>query len=390
MSARIPTTIALCLLLAPACRTSVTPSSPASAERAVDLSGLLADAWRASEKGDVEETLRAFRELDAAGWSIPPASDFSAVAARGDWKEIAARIAAREPRTGRSEVAFTLPEEGLIAEGMASDPRDGSLFVGSVRRRKVVRVDPSGATRDFASGLGRVLGLKVDVRRDLLWAVANPGGDGEGGTRSGLHAFDLESGAPRLSAVLEGEGHRLNDLALATDGSVYVTDSRTGLLYRLPAGETALVTVPASFRSPNGIAFADGVLVVCDERGLWTFADPAEAPRQLVAPGGLPLGGIDGLSARGLTLVAIQNALGAPRVVRLDLSAGATAVLGAEVLETRNDLWHIPTTGTFLGDDFLYIGNSHVDASRDEVLRPEANVPTRLHRLRVPGSEGVK
>ncbi len=394
MSARTLATISLVLLLLPSCRIGVTPASRRTAEPATDPSEQYVAAWRACRKGDVEGALRALRELDAAGWEIPPAAaDFPALSARDEWKEIARRIAAREPRTAHAQVAFTIPQEGLVAEGIAVDPRDGTLYVGSIRLRKIVRVEPSGATRDFAGGasadLGEVLGLKVDARRELLWAVANPGTEtaaGAPGARSGLHSFDLATGAPRASVFLEDGGHLLNDLALAPDGSVWVTDSRAGLVCRLTPEGTSLAAVPgAAFRAPNGIAFLGRTLLVCDERGLWALDGAGAAPRRLVAPGRFPLGGIDGLSARGRTLVAVQNAFGAPRVLRIDLSEGAEAVLRAEVLETRNPLWHVPTTGALVGDDFLYIGNSHVDAGAGEVLDPAARVPTRIHRLRVPG-----
>jgi sugar lactone lactonase YvrE len=387
-------TAALVLILITACRPGVTPGSPGTSETASDPSERFVEAWTLSRKGDVDGSLRILRELDDAGWAIPPyEADFPALASRDEWKQILRRIAAREPRTARADVALTIGQKGLVAEGIAADPRDGSLFVGSIRQRKIVRLDPSGATRDFvtagSSGLGRVLGIKVDVNRELLWAVANSGAadaPGGPGARSELYSFDLASGTPRASVVLEEAGHLLNDIALAPDGSVFVTDSEAGLVHRLDTGGSSLAAVPAaSFRAPNGIAFLDQTLLVCDERGLWALDDASGPPRRLVAPNGFPLGGIDGLSARGRTLVAVQNALGATRILRIELAEGAAAVVGANVLETANPLWHIPTTGALFGDDFFYIGNSHVDAGDGDASDPAGEAPTRIHRLHVPG-----
>ncbi len=394
MRARIPLATALVLILLAACRIGVTPAARRTAETASDPSERFLEAYRLSRKGDVEGSLRILRELDDAGWAIPPyEAEFPALASHDEWKQILRRIAAREPRTAQAEVAFTIPQKGLVAEGIAADPRDGTLFVGSIRQRKIVRVDPTGATRDFvptgAAGLGEVLGIKVDVRRGLLWAVANSGGDdatGGAGARSGLCSFDLASGAPRASVVLEEAGHLLNDIALAPDGSVFVTDSEAGLVHRLATGGTSLAALPgASFRAPNGIALLDETLLVCDERGLWALDGAKGPPRRLVAPNGFPLGGIDGLCARGGTLVAIQNALGSTRILRIELAEGADAVRRADVLETANPLWHIPTTGTLFGDDFFYIGNSHVGAGDGDVPDLAGEAPTRIHRLHVPG-----
>lgn len=388
--------LGVALLLLPSCRTAAPPAaSPveaASAEGAAagDPSERLVGAWVRARRGDAEGALGLFRELDAAGWDVPPEpADFPALGESAEFAAIRARIAARAPRTALSEASVTIPEEGLVAEGIAADPRDGALYVGSIAKRKIVRVPASGAASDFvageASGLGEVLGMKVDPVRSLLWAVSNvKAGAGEA-ARSTLQAFDLASGAPRVSVAIEEPKHLLNDLAVADDGSIFVTDSEAGSVFRLPPGGSRLVPFrEGSFTYPNGLAIVDGVLLVCDARGLWALEGEGAAPRPLLAPGGFPLGGIDGLSARGRTLVGVQNSLGAPRIVRFDVAPSARAVFKAEVLEAGNPLWRVPTTGAFRGDEYLYIGNSCLDARRDGEVTAEGRVPTRLHRLKVP------
>ncbi|MHB1047924.1 MAG: SMP-30/gluconolactonase/LRE family protein [Thermoanaerobaculia bacterium] len=394
----ISNALGISLLLLSACRTApppaASPAAPASAENAVaaDPSERLVAAWRRAAQGDADGALRLFRELDAAGWDVPPEpADFPALEANAEFAEIRARIAARAPRTTLSDVAATIREEGLVAEGIAADPRDGALFVGSIAKRKIVRVAASGGAGDFAageaSGLGEVLGVKVDPARSLLWAVSNVkarAGTGDV-ARSSLLAFDLATGAPRVSVTIEEPKHLLNDLAVAGDGSVFVTDSEAGSVLRLPPNGDRLVPIrEGGFRYPNGLAIVDGVLLVCDALGLWALDREGAAPRPLLAPGGFPLGGIDGLSARGRTLVGVQNSLGAPRIVRFELAPSARAVLRAEVLEAGNPLWRIPTTGAFRGNEYLYIGNSCLDARRDGELTAEGRVATRLHRLKIP------
>lgn len=386
------------LLLLPGCRTATPPAAPPAAPPPAgspgpsDPSERLVAAWRRAAQGDVEGALLLFRELDAAGWDVPPEpADFAALSGNAEFAALRARISARAPRTPLSEVAVTIPEEGLVAEGIAADPLDGTLYVGSIAKKKIVRVAPAGAATDFAageaSGLGEVLGLKVDRARSLVWAVSNAKAGARTGAaaRSTLHAFDLASGAPRVSAALEGPGHLLNDLALADDGTVFVTDSEAGTLFRLvPGGTRLLPSREGAFRAPNGLAFVDGVLLVCDALGLHALDGPDAPPRRLLAPGAFPLGGIDGLSARGRTLVGVQNALGATRIVRFDVSPSARSVTRAEVLEAGNPLWRIPTTGAIRRDEYLYIGNSALDAHRDGEVAAEGRVPTRLHRLKLP------
>lgn len=346
-------------------------------------------AWLAAGQGDADGALALLRSLDQAGWSngMDPA-DFPALAGRPELKALAARFAARVPATPHAPLAATLAEPGLVAEGIAADPRDGALYVGSMRLGKIVRVAPDGAARDLVApgaGLDQVLGLKVDAARGLLWAATVRRADAAAGTtaRSRLLAFDLASGAPRRSAGLDGPGHLLNDLAVAEDGTVYVTDSEGGEVWRLDPGAAALAPAGGGRRwvYANGIALAEGRLLVADATGLWDLPRDGGAPRRLRGPDRFPLTGIDGLSAAGRTLVAVQNGAGTPRIIRLELEPGAAGVRAAEVLETANPGWRVPTTGALVPGAFVYIGNSHVDGWKDGKLAPAGMEPTRIYRL---------
>ncbi|WP_059438812.1 SMP-30/gluconolactonase/LRE family protein, partial [Anaeromyxobacter sp. PSR-1] len=346
-------------------------------------------AWLAASQGDADGALALLRSLDEAGWSngMDPA-DFPALADRPELKALAARFAARVPATPHAPLAATLAEPGLVAEGIAADPRDGALYVGSMRLRKIVRVDPGGAVRDLVppgAGLDQVLGIKVDAARGLLWAASFARADAAAGTpaRTRLLAFDLATGAPRRSAGLDGPGHMLNDLAVGEDGTVYATDSEGGEVWRLDPGAAALVAAGGGRRwvYANGIAIADGRLLVADATGLWDLPRDGGAPRRLRGPGRFPLTGIDGLSAAGRTLVAVQNGAGTPRIIRLELEPGAAGVRTAEVLETANPGWRVPTTGALVPGAFVYIGNSHVDGWKDGKLAPAGMEPTRIYRL---------
>ncbi|WP_242346967.1 SMP-30/gluconolactonase/LRE family protein [Anaeromyxobacter terrae] len=411
-SSRSALLLPLVSLLAIACRTGAPPARVAAREEPVqarpepapgadDAGRLYLRAWMQSRRGDADGALETLRALDARGWDIPlDGRDFPGLAEREEFRAIAARIAARAPATAHAAVAIRLPERGLVAEGIAVDPRDGTLYVGSIRLRKIVRVAPGGTATDVvpaaAGGLGRVLGLKVDSRRGLLWAAANhgdaPDGGARAGSRSGVYAFDLASGAPRRAATIDGAGHLLNDLAIADDGAVIVTDSEAGAVYRLDPDAAALApVVPAgTFAYANGIAFAEGRLLVADAFGLWDVPVAGGAPRRLAGPAGFPLGGIDGLSAVGRTLVAVQNGLGTPRIVRLELAPGAERVVRAEVLEAGNPDWHTPTTGALDRGVFHYIGNSHVDGWKEAELDPAGMVETRIHRLEITIHAGAQ
>ncbi len=108
--------------------------------------------------------------------------------------------------------------------------RDGTFFVGSWRQGAIARLRPGQATAEVivppgSNGLTNTQGVLVDRARGLLWACSGNLGYATVPRRpSALKSFDLASGRPRASYAFPGGGY-CNDLALAPDGRIYVTDS---------------------------------------------------------------------------------------------------------------------------------------------------------------------
>src|SRR5918995_7048572 len=76
---------------------------------------------------------------------------------------------------GASDTAFVLARAGVIPENIVYDaPRDRFLG-GDLERDGMVELRRDGSLRPFAAAAGidgRVLGLKIDPRRNLLWGAA--------------------------------------------------------------------------------------------------------------------------------------------------------------------------------------------------------------------------
>ena len=173
-----------------------------------------------------------------------------------------------------SPQSVDLPGARLFPESM-SIARDGTAYVGSVTGG-VLRVSlKTGKTEQWiapgAFGSGALFGVLVDPVNGVLWTCNNdfsargnlvPGSD----RGSMLKGFDLKSGRLRLSMALPGEKPVCNDIAVATNGTVYVTDTAAPQLLRWRKGQTALevwVRDPALGAGLDGIAIAsDGHVYV--------------------------------------------------------------------------------------------------------------------------------
>lgn len=140
---------------------------------------------------------------------------------------------------------ITLPGDRFFPEGVAV-ARDGTLYIGSMEEGSIARAAPGAAAAEpfiaaGANGLVSVLGVLADDARGLLWACSSDAGNARlsGSAPVAVKSFDLATGAPKGSYELPGGGF-CNDLALDAAGNLYVTDSWSPRLLRLPAGGAAL------------------------------------------------------------------------------------------------------------------------------------------------------
>ena len=293
-------------------------------------------------------------------------------------------IAAQSPSgvddspVARGTVAFTLADRELIPESVAYDPADRAYYVGSMYKRKIIRIAADGRVSDFVpsagDGIWSVLGMKVDARRRELWANAcnlenrsppmmpdDPATRGQGG----LFRYDLKTGrlirkyivgwamAPRC----------FNDLAFTPDGTVYLSAGPDGIYRVTPdATRVELFTEYPSFI--NGIAASDDgrLLLLGDYRGAQVMDIASRKPGPIAIPPGETLAGIDGLYIRGQTLVAVQNGLRSrpARVIQAELTPSLDRVTCFAVLDRNRPEFDIPTTGVLVGNDLLYIASSQL------------------------------
>jgi streptogramin lyase len=165
---------------------------------------------------------------------------------------------------------ITINDTGVQAENLTSS-QDGTVYFGSTAKGTIYRATPGAAQAEpwiqaSAAGLTNVLGVLADDKTNTLWVCQNNTG-GRGGApvvgQTALRSFDLKSGAAKGTYPFPANGGVCNDMAVASDGTVYVTESFANRVHRLRPGAAALdvwITDP-QLGAVDGIALlADGAV----------------------------------------------------------------------------------------------------------------------------------
>jgi streptogramin lyase len=175
------------------------------------------------------------------------------------------------PAQTRTEI--TINDTGVQAENLTSS-QDGSVYFGSTAKGTIYRAAP-GATQAepwisaSAAGLTNVLGVLAHDKTNTLWVCQNNTG-GRGGApvvgQTALRSFDLKTGAAKDTYPFPTNGGVCNDMAVAPDGTLYVTESFANRVHRLKPGAKELdlwVAADPRLAGVDGIALlADGAVYV--------------------------------------------------------------------------------------------------------------------------------
>ena len=316
------------------------------------------------------------------GTSVATDTAYRVLVGAGAFDAAAARLAAATAPVPRSRVRLAIPDTMFHAEGIAFDPRTGRWFVGSVRQRRIVAVDRQEKVVDFvrseANGLAGVFGMAIDSARRTLWVATTALPRMQGFTaadsgRVGVFGYDLETGRLARRAWMSRDSsmaHTFGDVAVAPNGDVYVSDSQSPWIHRLALGSDALVAFVTHplFRSLQGMTITpDGnTMFVADySHGLLRVDLRSRSVTALRAAPGVTLLGVDGLYLRQGALIAVQNGIVPPRLVRFCLDRAGDTVTRAEVLDRNPSLVDEPTLGTLVGDSAFYVATSQWEKFSD-------------------------
>ncbi len=317
---------------------------------------------------------------------------------------LAARHDANRAPLVRSAVRGRLSDSTFWPEGMDYDARTGRFYVASVRHRTIAELAPTGAVRELwprnQSGIGSVLGVRVDPRGGVLWATLSGRRQKEGwtpadSTIAALVRVRIADGAieRRWDLPPVPRGHTLGDLAVGPNGDVFVTDSDDPVLYRLrPGADTLEHFTNPLFHSLQGLAPAPdgGVLYLSDYSHGFLRVDLATdaVTRVADAPRSTSLG-CDGIAWADGSIIAVQNGVTPARIMRFVLDRQGQRFVRAELLDQNAEIADEPTIGAVVGSEFVYVANGQWEKYSDNGVRKPAAHLTAPVLLAVPLGRGA-
>ena len=296
-----------------------------------------ADFPRMAGSGTRAERLHRWFGLNAAGGPVPP-------------------------------LAAEVPAEYRLVEGIARDPANGRLFVGTVVEGRLAYLEggqwhevPLGSPR------GGLFGMAVDAGRRLLWIATGSLEQTavEGDRMAGLIAVDLDKlTVTRRVPLPAGAAGVAGDLTVAADGTVYASNVVSGAIHRCLPGCTVLEDLlpPGTFRNPQGLALlqSDRWLYIADYvTGLWRVKFPDLAPVPVTVSVPTMLDGIDGLVAMDddATLVALQNGIGPRRIGKISPNTGKMVIADVRYIVPPSE--GEPTLAALApNDELLFVADS--------------------------------
>ena len=179
--------------------------------------------------------------------------------AMGGWGFVVQDATAVYEAPGVTE-AWTAPDRFPVPETVVHDPGTGTLFVSGYDgwnrsagegQQFISRLSLDGKALNlrWAEGLRNPVGLAVSG--DSLWAVETGG------------VVQIEIATGKLLRRIEVPGAAaLNDLAVARDGTIYLSDSGANALFRIVSGKAEEWLKGGEIARPNGLHLLGGRLIV--------------------------------------------------------------------------------------------------------------------------------
>jgi hypothetical protein len=272
---------------------------------------------------------------------------------------------------------------GFIPEGIEYDTDNARFLTGSLAEGSIFQIGEDGSVTPVIedSDLVSSVGIEVDEERDRLLVTNSDSGvfQGQSKGHAKLGVYNLNTGE-RLAMVDLGAllnagpdaSFFANDVTVADDGTIYVTDTMQNVIYRVGTDYQGAVfhrfAATAQGFALNGLVYGPNDYLLVAEMGGGSIykvpvADPSTAMQVTLAE---PVTGADGLAWMGDgRLAAVLNSTS--RVVALTSSDDwvSAQVAGVATFEGQ------ATTGATVGNEFYVVQPHFADQDPPTILRAQ-------------------
>jgi tetratricopeptide (TPR) repeat protein len=281
-----------------------------------------------------------------------------------------------------SDTAFILYDRAIHPEAIAISKQ--VLYATSVHKRKIVKVTADGKASDFVQagqdGLACVLGIRIDEKRNVLWASSSPRPQMENydtTANSAVFKYDLTTGKLIQKFTLKKKAEAVfGDLLLNKNGEAFISDSHTNTIFKVNEQSKQLEPYFTSDElwSLQGITFSEDEqhLFMADYiKGIFRLNTKTKELILLENKSEASLKSIDGMLWYKNSLVAVQNATTPMKVCRYILSADLSSIVSFKTIDRAHPAFNEPTNGCIVKDEFYYIANSQWGGyTQDNKIKP--------------------
>ena len=355
---------------------------PRTPERGAALF-LLAQMY--SRIGELRKTLALLEECVALDQGFDPgaAPRFRALEGNPRFRELLEKVRVNYLPVSHAQVSFTVAESDLFPEGISVDTEKRVFYMGSMHRKKIVKITASGEVTDFVKtdsyDLPPVGGTRVDLRNHDVWAASDPGVK----NRSELLHFN-EQGKLLERFAAPGRGlHDLNDLVLRGEDEVYTTDTDGNVVFRFDrkTHRFSPLRLHRAIFYPNGITLSGDAerLYFGDLLGVVVVDLRTGESRDVIPDAHDTLAGIDGLYWYKSDLSGVQYGTAAFRIMRWHLAKDGQSVESSEVLERGTEMVKDPTTAAIFEGKLYYMANTGIDnLQNDRIVDASRLEPVKI------------
>ncbi len=314
--------------------------------------------------------------------NIEEDSTFNKLSSLSGFETVLKKIEAAKKPVNNSEIAFIIPEKDLVPEGVAFDNNTGKLYLSSMYKRKILLITKDGKVSDFKKeaedDLLSTFGMEVDEKSNHLWVVS--AFDPQGMTtqekvipqtaKSRIHKYDLTTGQliKKYDYDNKGENHFFNDITVASNGDIYMTESMTSKIYKIPKDKDELelfYQADPLFFFLNGLALNEdeSILYVASTEGISALNLQLKNWQLIRYPADVSLEGIDGMAFYNGTLICHQTGYPNNSINQYSLDETGYRITGTKIIESHNPNFDQAATGEIAGNYYYYLANGQMGSA---------------------------